>query len=177
MVLLAACGKSADPACVGNVAVVGNTAISTAQYRLLLRYTLAFYERADRTSRYYHRNICGDPSLHADCVSLRKRLRQRMIDQQIVGDYAAQHNLLPTGADWNRALAREHQLVQNAGGEQAFERFLAKLRTSQARFRFIESEQIETDKVSRAIGYRRFANWLKQREAAARTTLCPLTGA
>jgi hypothetical protein len=173
---IAACG-SAKPVtnpCSSNVAIVSGTDITRVQYRALLRYTLGFYEHGNSASPYYGKKICSDRTLKSECASVKTRLRQRMIDQTVVSNYAAAHNLLATPGDWTKALQREHRLIQAAGGDQAFLAYLKNVGSDEAQFRFLEGQEIETAKVIKAIGTARFRAWLKGREASDSIKRCPV---
>lgn len=175
IILLAGCGQNANAAgCMGNVATVGGVSIPQAQYRLLLRYSLRFYERGNPDSHYFGKKICHSKKFRKQCADVKRSLLHRMIDQQIVSNYAAAHNLLPTSSDWASALNKEGKIVRNAGGHSAFGAFLRKVGTDQARFRWIESEEIETAKVIQAIGADRFRSWLHHRHSVVRITRCTL---
>lgn len=158
--------------CSGNVATVGSTSITKFQYDQLLAYTLAFYERGSPRSSYYGKSICSTVGLKPVCSSIKRNLLQRMIDQQLVSAYAAAHNLIPTSGDWAKALQRENRVVQRAGGQAAFQAYLAKLGTDEAQFRWLESEQMETAKVIRAMGPSRFRPWLRAQESSTAITRC-----
>jgi hypothetical protein len=172
--LVSACAGAAAANCNGNVADVGSTAVTTAQFNAQLRYTLGFYEHGNAGLKYYGVKICHDPSAAAVCRSVKSTLVSRMIDQQIVSDYAAAHNLQPTPAQWTQALSREAQLVRNTGGPAAFAAYLAKVGTDQAQFRFLESQQIETANVIRAMGPARFRSWLRRQDTAKSVSRCPI---
>jgi hypothetical protein len=177
LLLLSACGSSAAPTaspCPGNVAVVDGSGVSTLEYRALLSYTLGFYERSNPASRYYYRRICGVPSLAAQCAVLKRRLLRRLIDQSLINRYAASHNLLATPRDWNKAFAREHKLIVAAGGRQAFLGYLEKLGTDEAQFQLVEYDQIETGKVLKAMGRKKFKSWLAQADQGSSIIRCPL---
>ena len=175
VVAVSGCGTNANAAnCSTSVAEVANTAIAKTQYQALLTYTLAFAEKANTQSQFYGKNICHDAALARDCASIKRDLQSRMIDQQIVSDYAAKHGLLPDGADWNKALRAEAQIVKKAGGETAFLALLAKLGTDEAQFRWIESQQIETDKVIKAMGSVKFHTWLRGQESSSAVVRCPV---
>lgn len=171
--LLSGCMTQAGASiCHTNVAAVGSTSISRAEYNRFLQYTLAFYENAYPLSRYYGKSMCKQTSLAKLCRSIKVDLQSRMIDQQIVSDYAAAHGLLPDSSDWNKALQQERQIARNAGGEGAFIAYLAKLKTDQAQFRFLESQEIETTKVIYSMTRARFTLWLNRQEHAKTVVRC-----
>ena len=167
-------GKPSANVCQGNVAIVKGSAITKIQYAALLKYTLGFYEAGDSTSPYYGKQICSNSELRTECASVKSQLLKRMIDQSLVSTYAADHDLLATPGDWNAALRREHKLIKSAGGEQAFLSYLKKLGTDEAQFRFLEGQEIETTKVSKAMGKARFKQWLTHQEKSAAISRCPL---
>ncbi|HEV3312893.1 MAG TPA: hypothetical protein VG815_20475 [Chloroflexota bacterium] len=171
--LLSGCMTQAGASvCHTNVAAVGSTSISRAEYNRFLQYTLAFYEKAYPSSRYFGKSMCTQSSLAKLCRSIKVDLQSRMIDQQIVSEYAAAHGLLPDSTDWNTALQQERQIARNAGGEPAFIAYLAKLKTDQAQFRFLESQEIETTKVIHSMTRARFTLWLNRQEHAKTVVRC-----
>lgn len=173
---LAGCGASSAPnLCAGNVAMVDGTAITNLQYQALLKYTLGYFERGNSVSKYSGRRICGEASLRATCSSIKRQLLQRMIDQEIVNEYASRHNLLATSVDWTAALTQERKLIQESGGQRAFLAYLGKVGTDEAQFRFLESQEIETAKVMRALGRGHFESWLTARQHSSRIRRCPMS--
>lgn len=96
-----------------------------------------------------------------------------MIDQAVIVNYADKKNLIPDGYDWTSALKREDSLVQNAGGHVAFLAYLAKVGINQADFRWLESQQIQTAKVMKSVGARRFPAWLTQQTRNSTIKKCP----
>jgi hypothetical protein len=173
--ILAACGQDANAAnCSGNIASVHATGITNIQFNAQLRYALGFYEHGNAGSRFYNVDICHNRNMAGACHSIKSNLVSRMIDQQIVSDYAAAHGLTPTSAEWMKALRAERQKVRIAGGPAAFAAYLAKVGTDDAEYRFLESQQIETANVIRAVGPIRFRGWLQRRESSRAVIRCPL---
>jgi hypothetical protein len=146
--LLAACDASS---CTGNVAVINGHAITKRQYQTLLRYTLNFYEWGEPNSEYYSHNICGMEVFAKACRAIKKSLLTRMIDEELVREYASSHHLDLTKADRAQVIVEENALKRKLGGNEGFQAFLQKLQTSMAEFRRIELQQILTTKVENAV--------------------------
>ncbi|HZT97647.1 MAG TPA: SurA N-terminal domain-containing protein, partial [Chloroflexota bacterium] len=172
VMLLSGCATAAA-GCSGNVAVVGGRGISQAKYARLLKYTTNFYQRVDQQSPYYHQVICGS-TVSSACKHLKTQLRSRVVEQQLVDEYAQTHHLTPSAADWSRAMDQERILIQRSGGYSGFSAYLREIGMSQGQFLSIVRDQIETAKVQAKMGTSvRFQRWLRRQEHSTPIKLCP----
>lgn len=138
-------GKTQD------MAVVNGHPITKQAYKTLLRYTLNFYEWSEPNSIYYSHPICNMQVFAKACRTIKRSLVTRMIDQEIVNQYARSHGIKLTKADRATAVAEEDALKAKIGGQLGFQAYLLKLQTSKAEFRRIEEQQILTAKVMNAV--------------------------
>lgn len=145
---LAACGSTARPA---EMASVNGHAITKQDYQTLLRYTLNYYRWGEPNSEYYTHDICGMRVFARPCRTIQRSLLTRMIDQELVRQYAVTHKLSLTTADRRLAIAEETTLKHKIGGSLAFQVYLQKLQTTPQEFRRIEEQQILTSKVMNAV--------------------------
>jgi hypothetical protein len=112
--VLAGCGSShlGEPARTpGTVAMVGAAAVSQRQIQQYMNYALRFYSWVDTTASAGSASSCTVRSTTPACITLRKQVLHRLLEEQVVTNYAASHNIRLSASD-SRRVNRELKRLQ-----------------------------------------------------------------
>ncbi len=110
--VLAGCGKSGAPPPVrtaGTVAMVGSTTISQRAVQQYVNYALHFYSWVDASQPRDGATSCSTRSSTAACVTLRRQVLHRLLEEQVVAKYAAHNGIELSKSDIARV---ERELKQ-----------------------------------------------------------------
>jgi hypothetical protein len=113
--VLAGCGAthSTKPAnTAATAAPVANTAIPPQQIQEYMDYALQFYSWVDTTTPGNGTTTCSVRSTSPSCVTLRKQVVRRLMEERIVTEFAAQHSIRLSSADRSR-VDREMKRLQS----------------------------------------------------------------
>jgi hypothetical protein len=113
--VLVGCGssRSTQPARTpGTVAVVGNAAISQRQIQAYVSYASRFYSWVDTAASGDGTTMCSVHSTTPACATLRKQVLRRLLEEQIVAEYASQHRIRLSATDSSR-VDREMKRLQS----------------------------------------------------------------
>lgn len=91
---LAACGSPRPMPTV--LARIGQQTISTADVKQAMTYVSAYYPTSSRTA------VTCAPSTSGPCASASRQVLARMIEENVVAQYAGNHGLALNRADWSR---------------------------------------------------------------------------
>jgi hypothetical protein len=119
--VLAGCGgsHSVEPARTpGTVAMVGAAAISQRQIQQYMNYALRFYSWVDTTASGASATSCTVHSTTPACTTLSKQVLHRLLEEQVVTNYAKNHNIRLSASDSSRVEQELKRLQSPHAGTQ-----------------------------------------------------------
>lgn len=115
-VLLAACsGRNAGESTSRTVASVGNQSISRPTYEAFVQYTIRFYQRFGANGQAVP-SRCAPSSHLVLCHQIRAQVLARMLQEQVVLNYADEHHIILTSSDWKVLKDEANNLKAPSGG-------------------------------------------------------------
>ncbi len=92
-VLFAGCGSSHPPTAVRSGDGSGLAAVSQAEVQAYMRYALGFYSWVDPSGPSKALTSCSSSNQITECRTLRKQVISRLLEENIVAQYAKQHRI------------------------------------------------------------------------------------
>ena len=151
--VLSGCGSSHSSTPVrtpGTVAMVGASAVSQRQIQQYMNYALRFYSWVDTSASGAGGISCSLPSATTACATLRKQVLHRLLEEQVITNYAMHHNIQLSASDSSR-VNRELKRLQSplAGTQRLFStervspRFMKTVLRTQLLVRRVESKVVD----------------------------------